>query len=256
MSINPLFKDKINFRDLGGYEARDGRKIKPGLLYRSGGLYLMSEEELESFKSLGIKFIMDLRTKQETDKEPDPVFEGIEMVQHSGLTFKGGEEIDFSPVGMSKIGQEGIDQLNALSKYYKMIPFDNEAMRILMDKVVSHDVPLLFHCATGKDRTGTAAIIILSALDIPEETVFEDFMLSNDFHRKTIDKLLKESEERIKEHPVLGELIQMRAGVTENIGRSVLHEIYNRYGSIDEYFLREYGLTQDDLQNLRDFYLE
>ena len=40
------FRKEVNFRDLGGYRAADGRKIRNGLLYRSGALGLMNPEEL------------------------------------------------------------------------------------------------------------------------------------------------------------------------------------------------------------------
>ncbi len=256
MSINPLFRDHINFRDLGGYKSIDGRSIKPGLLFRSGGLYLLNEQETENFLALGIKSIMDLRTSSEAEERPDPVFPNIEVVRHSGVAFRGGSEIDFSPVGMSKIGKEGEEQLMLLKQYYNEIPFDNEALRLLMSKVADGSVPLLFHCHTGKDRTGVFAMVLLLALGIDEETVFQDFMLSNEFHKETIEQELSLNKEKIKEHPVLRELICMRTGVTETIGRSVISEIQNRHGSIEKYFRREFSMDENSLSNLRDMYLE
>ena len=256
MSINPLFRDHINFRDLGGYKSIDGRTIKPGLLFRSGGIYLMDDSELDALQSLGIKYLMDLRTSSEAKEKPDPVIPGIEMVRHSGLTFANGDEIDFSPVGMSKIGEEGYNQLALLKKYYTEIPFNNDAFRILVSKIKSGNVPIVFHCHTGKDRTGVFAIILLLLLGVDKETALKDFMLSNDFHRPTIEEALKESSHKFNQHPELKELIQMRTGVTEKIGSAVISSIANRYGTLEDYFLNEYGLTNSDLQNIRDKYLE
>lgn len=250
------FRDHINFRDLGGYKSQDGRRIKPGLLYRSGGLYLFDQEETEYFLSLGIKYIMDFRTKEETEAHPDPVFPGIEMIRHSGLTTKGGDEIDFSPIGMSKIGKDGIDQLQKLREYYRNIPFDNDAFKNLMAMIVSGEVPLVFHCYTGKDRTGVFAIVLLLALGIDEETVMRDFMLSNYYHRDALVRALTDNADKFEEHPEVKELLTMWFGVSEDIGRSVIQEINTRYGSKEEYFLREYGLDEDAIWNLRDAYLE
>lgn len=250
------FRDHINFRDLGGYKSQDGRHIKPGLLYRSGGLYLLNDEETRQFLSLGIKHIMDFRTKEESDARPDPVFPGIEMIRHSGITTKGGDEIDFSPTGMSQIGQAGIDQLSKLYEYYWNIPFDNDAFKKLMALIVAKEAPLVFHCFTGKDRTGVFAIILLLALGVDEETVLRDFMLSNYYHRDALVKALDENAHKFDEHPEVKELLTMWFGVSENVGRSVIKEICERYRSKEEYFLREYGLSEDALWDLRDYYLE
>ncbi|MBO4234916.1 MAG: tyrosine-protein phosphatase [Firmicutes bacterium] len=250
------FRDHINFRDLGGYKSLDGRHIKPGLLYRSGGLYLMNQEETEYFLSLGIRHIMDFRTKEETDAHPDPVFPGIEMIRHSGITTKGGEEIDFSPTGMSQIGESGINQLKKLKEYYRNIPFDNDAFKNLMAMIVAREVPLVFHCYTGKDRTGVFAIVLLLALGIDEETVMRDFMLSNYYHRDALLRALNDGADKFEEHPEVKELLTMWFGVSEDVGREVISEIKTRYGSPEEYFIREYGLDEDSLWDLRDFYLE
>ena len=250
------FRDHINFRDLGGYKSQDGRHIKPGLLYRSGGLYLFNDEETEYFLSLGIKHIMDFRTKEESDAKPDPVFPGIDMIRHSGITTKGGEEIDFSPSGMSQIGQDGIDQLNKLKEYYNNIPFDNDAFKKLMAMIVAHEVPIVFHCFTGKDRTGVFAIVLLMALGVDDETILRDFMLSNYYHRETLLKALADNAHKFDDYPEAKELTTMCYGVSENIGRDVIKTISTRYGSKEEYFLREYGLDEDALWALRDFYME
>ena len=257
MSINyPMFRNHINFRDLGGYKSADGRKIKNGLLYRSGGLYLFDEIEIDRFLSLGIKYIMDFRTQEETSKSPDPVFPNIKMIRHSGITTKEGEEIDFSPTGMSKIGEEGVHQLHMVTEYYKNIPFDNDAFKKLMAMIVAHKVPLVFHCFTGKDRTGVFAMILLLALGVDEETVLQDYMWSNDFHQKTLDQALKDNSHKFDAHPEAKELTIMCYGVSERIGTEVLKVINERYGSKEEYFLKEYGLDQKALEELRDYYLE
>ena len=250
------FRDHINFRDLGGYKSQDGRHVKPGLLYRSGGLYLFNDEETKHFLSLGIKYIMDFRTKEESDARPDPVFPGIEMIRHSGITTKGGDEIDFSPTGMSQMGEAGIDQLSKLYGYYCNIPFDNDAFKKLMALIVAKEVPIVFHCFTGKDRTGVFAIILLLALGVDEETVLRDFILSNYYHRDSLVNALDENAYKFDDHPEVKELITMWFGVSENVGRSVINEINSRYGSKEEYFLREYGLSEDALWELRDYYLE
>ena len=99
-------------------------------------------------------------------------------------------------------------------------------------------------------------MIILSALGIPRNLVLEDYLLSNQYHKDTIEEVLSENQEDIENHPVLGELLSMRTGVTEKIGRTVLEEMHTRYGSIEDYLEKEFHLYPKELETLRNTYLE
>ncbi len=44
-----------------------------------------------------------------------------------------------------------------------------------------NQLPALFHCTMGKDRTGWAAAALLSLLGVPKEVVIEDYLRSNDY---------------------------------------------------------------------------
>ena len=249
------FRDYINFRDLGGYVMQDGRVIKPGLLYRSGGLYKMNAEELEVFKSFGIASIMDLRTKREADERPDPEVPGAVMVQHSGLEIGTANEIDFSPEGMRQIGASGERQVALLRAYYCEIPFYNEAYAELLRMVAHFEAPLVFHCASGKDRTGVAAMLILLLLGASRELVYEDYLLSNEYLKEDLETEFAENENEMKTHPELRELLTMLAGVSPVAGKLVLDEIFARYSGIEEYFLEEYGIDEAGIAAIREFYL-
>lgn len=254
MSKDTRFHDELNFRGLGGYPTQDGRKIKKCLFYRSGGLSRMTKEELDVFRSLGIHCILDLRTQKESKEHPDPDL-GIEMLQHSGVVSRGGEEIDFSPKGMYQIGEAGQKQLEALKKYYAEMPFHNEAFHVMVDEIVKGNVPICFHCATGKDRTGVAAMILLLILGVDEKIIFDDYMLSSEYRRERLQKILTENKDKIEEEPVLGELLTMKEGVSPEVGHLVLHEMKTRYGSYDAYLEKEFNLTKDRLNTIRDRYL-
>ncbi len=257
MQKDQRFQSEINFRELGGYPTIDGRNVRNGFFYRSGGPYRMKRSELGILENeIHLKAILDLRTKEEVEKSPDPSFPNIRMIQHSGLVSKGGEDIDFSPVGMSKIGEEGYEQIALLTEYYKQMPFGNQAFQVMFDEILQGNVPILIHCATGKDRTGVAAILLLLALGCSEETALQDYLLSNAYRSERITKMLKKKEELFQTHPEVKELILMKEGVTERIGKIVIQEIKNRYDSYDVFFEQEYHLSQDQIQYLRDTYTE
>ena len=174
MSIDARFRDALNFRDLGGLKCEDGRTVKPHLFYRGGGLYYFNEDELKEFEKLGIQTIMDLRSASEIERMPDPEISGARNIAHSGLVVRGSEDIDWSPAGMRKIGGEAKEQLRKIQGYYENIALNNKAFQIMMKEVEEGKLPIYFHCMTGKDRTGVAAIILLLALGVKKEEILKD----------------------------------------------------------------------------------
>ena len=250
------FRPHINFRDLGGYEAADGRHIKEGLLYRSGGIILMNDEELEEFNKLGVKFILDLRSKGEVEENPDPVLPDVFMLQHSGLDHKSGAEIDFSPAGMARVGGEGEDQLRKFLGYYEELPLENDAYLILLQELCALRAPLLFHCASGKDRTGVAAMLILYLLGVGTETIMEDYMLSNEFLEDNIRKELESRGEIVEKDAAARMLSLMKEGVVLETGHLAMNAIINAAPDEYTFFEKEYDISREAVDKARDFYLE
>ena len=179
MSIDSRFADVLNFRDLGGLESSDGRRVRHNFFYRGAGLAYFDEEELKEFRKLKVKTIMDLRSLYEIRTIPDPLIEGASYIRHNGLIVRGSEDIDWSPAGMRKIGGAAEKQLEQIRGYYRMIAFDNEAFRIMLNEIWEKHVPIYFHCMTGKDRTGVGAMVILLALGVKDEEIRKDYLLSN-----------------------------------------------------------------------------
>lgn len=253
--MQEIFNKQLNFRDLGGYVTKDGRMIKPGIFYRSGGIFLFNEQELERLKALKIHTIFDLRTKEEIEERPNPVIPGVNYIQFSGVMNELGEEIDFSPTGMRQIGGDGFEQLRKLQDYYCEIPFHNKAMKLFFEQIKEGNVPILFHCASGKDRTGVTAILLLLLLGVDDQTIMEDYMLSNKYLEDNIERELMENKEIIEKHPEAKELLTMMMGVSANIGETVIKTIYERSKTVEQYFLEEYGFDEEMIHNIRNKYL-
>ena len=249
------FRKEMNFRDMGGYRNREGRILKEGIFFRSGGPYQFTEQEMAALKRLNIRFVMDFRTRKEWDEKPDPVFEDALVVRHSGLESEGGREIDFSPEGMRQIGAEGRSQLAKLRRYYQLIPFSNEAMKVFFKAIREDNVPMLFHCASGKDRTGVAAILLMALLGYDEDTIIQDYLLSNQYYSDMIADAFNNSSTDFEKNPEARTLLQMLYGVSEEIGRAVYHNVLDRYGSFENYFLAEHELTLEDIADIRNRYL-
>ena len=127
---------------------------------------------------------------------------------------------------------------------------------ILFEYIQKGDVPILIHCASGKDRTGVACMLILLALGVDREIVLEDYLLTNVYQRDAIQKKLEEDKDIILAHPEREELDRMTFGVTEEIGKIVLDAIFNEYGNVETYFEKEFHINRNELQRLRSLYTE
>lgn len=248
------FRDDLNFRDLGGLKTDAGRYLRTGLLFRSGSLHSLNEREKREIDALHLRCILDLRSKGEVEAYPDPSFIGVEMLQHSGVVSKGGEQIDFSASGMCQVGEKAQKQYELLRQYYAQMPFENESFHVLMQAILKRNVPLLFHCASGKDRTGVAAMVAEMALGVKEEEILQDYLRSNHYHQHALTRLLQKHAAEIADHPQLEYLLRMRAGVVLEVGWQILQNIRKRYGHFETYIQEEYHWSKADLEAVRRFY--
>ena len=161
---------KRNLRDLGGYKTQNGKHVKKGYFFRSSRLMDFDQAELEILNSLHIKKIYDLRSKEEVKDAPDPELQGAEYIHSSAAVRADGTEVNFSPAALiaeNVYSKESNDEFT--HKVYGNLPFCYAYKKIFED-IIAGNVPILFHCSAGKDRTGIAAILILLALGVDEET--------------------------------------------------------------------------------------
>ena len=247
-----------NFRELGGYEADEGKHVRWGQIYRGipTGL-LTSDADRKLLDSLGLRLILDLRSEQEAEKMPDYVPDGARLVRICGLCLDGGKEVDFSPEDREKLLEgkpdEGRRMADAL---YKQMLFGNKAYKELFRALEAGETPVLFHCSGGKDRTGVAAILILLALGASDETIYADFVRTNECRRPELEKIWAEHAEEIAARPEQKYFYLGISGVHPDDGPFVLQTIREQYGTTDAYLEAEYGLTPARLMRLRRMYLE
>lgn len=245
-----------NFRELGGYPTADGRSVKWGQFYRSARLVALSKEERARFEQLGIRVVLDLRSDIEIQQHPDPVFQGVEQKEISAIIELEAKEINFDPAALYHLTpQEMQKDDEAFTGRYRNMPFDNKAYRYLFEKLASQQVPVLFHCTAGKDRTGVAAMLILLALGVPWQVIQQDYLLTNRYFERQVQKTLANYYQPHHPEHVRRFLMSIEGVQPHNLQASY-DEILRRYGDTNQYFASEYGLTQTDLAWLRAQYLE
>lgn len=174
-----------NFRDLGGYGTAAGRALRWGVLFRSSSLAQLTERDLDHLAGLGLRTICDFRGDDERAEAPSRLpAASPPRVVHLGIRPKVSGPLQ----EILRTGETGgIDVRDLVIAAYRAYARDHvRQYRGLFEELSDPgNYPLLFHCAAGKDRTGFAAAIVLSALGVPRDTVFEDYVLTNQYWRST-----------------------------------------------------------------------
>ena len=245
-----------NFRELGGYEADEGKHVKWGQIWRgipTGAL--TGEADRKLLDSLGLRLILDLRSSAEAKKDPDYLPDGARLVQICGLCAEDGTEIDFSPGDIEKLIGTA-PQEDPVRLMYRRMLTGNKAYRELFRALEAGETPILFHCSAGKDRTGVAAMLILLALGASDEVICADFEQTNACRKAEIDAVLAEHAAEIAADPACRMRYYAMAGVDPAAAPFVLDTIRRKFGSAENYLETEYGLTPARLMRLRRMYLE
>ena len=250
---------KLNIRDLGGLKAKDGRHIKKGLLYRSSALYFFDEDELEPVRNLGLKVILDFRAAAGVQERPDPPVDGASYYNKCAAFENFLEDLN-SPADLASLIFDENQKGNAIevlvSSYAASLAFSNKSYQFMFDCLLSEMTPLLFHCSNGKDRTGIAAMLILLALGVPEETVKEDYMLSNVNRKEEINDLIERYNISFDFTNNVKSFLTMVGGVLPQSADMMMTEILEKYGTYENYMEQEYGFDEEKLTRLKDLYLE
>ena len=251
------FAGGTNFRELGGYEADEGKHVKWGQIWRGiPTCKLTGEADRAKLDALGLRLILALRSVEEAKKEPDYVPDGARLVQICGLCAEDGHEIAFAPGDIDRLmasAPEGCDVPRVL---YRRMLTGNKAFKELFRALEAGETPILFHCSAGKDRTGVAAMLILLALGASDETICADYAQTNVCRRAEIEAVMQEHADEIAADPSCRNHYYRMAGVSPEAAPFVLDTIRSQFGSAENYLEAEYGLTPARLMRLRRMYLE
>jgi len=250
-----------NFRDLGGYVAGDGRRIKWGAVYRSGELSQLSDDDLGKLGELGIRTVVDFRSPEEVSARgqgrlpsgaqlvPLPIASSDIFSKLIPMFLEG----DFSQVPPDLLEQVNRMLVREFTEEYASL------LRALSDPA---NRPLVFHCTQGKDRAGFGAAMVLSALGVPWETVLDDYLLSNHFRKEENDKMLGMIRGFASNHggpegeEVAFSRVEGLLYVKEQSLQAAHAEIIDSHGSVEGFIIEGLGCSADGLTQLRDDLLE
>lgn len=259
-------KSVQNARELGGYPAADGKRIKHGLLLRTGNLSEISAEDIRALKeSFRLQDIIDFRMEAELPGADDPRIDGaayhhLNVIETADFD-SGDAGADFSALDAIEIIRLTLQSGMLNEKMY--IGFLTgergkrayaEFFRILLG--AQPDRAVLWHCTSGKDRTGLAAMLLLSALGAEEETVIDDYLLTNAYNAQRIAGTKQYLRAKGCDSDFCDRAVLVFDAVDERYMRTALAFLKQEYGSAAGYLCDELHLSQKDIELLKARYLE
>ncbi|MCH5198076.1 MAG: tyrosine-protein phosphatase [Oscillospiraceae bacterium] len=255
-------KSLSNTRDLGGFITRDGKIIKPRRLIRSGELKKASSEDIKILtETYHVHTVLDLRIDAEREQSPDPEMNGVKTVVLPVLdsSFFGIARDENSMEAWLKLfDNTEVDPIEVFKEMYRKLMFSDYVKpyyRVFFNTLLQNKSgAVLWHCSAGKDRAGIATVLTLMSLGVNREDIIKDYLMTGKFQKKELRKLRLLMPIFVRKKRVR-ECIKILLGV-EEIYLHQLFEIIDRDYGNDENYLREFiGLTQEELDQLKEMYL-
>ncbi len=232
--------DAPNFRDAGGYRTADGSWVKMGVIYRSGDISKLSAADLAKLQRLGIHTIYDLRTDAERASSPDQVPAGATDIQENVLG--AASTAGFAPTTPAAATQEMIQaEVTMVDAPSAQTGYHNVLTGIADRK----DLAVVYHCTAGKDRTGWASAVLLTALGVPESTVESDYLASNTYNAASNAATLAQLP------PAYAAVYEPLLTVTPAYLASGFNEVTAQYGTFANYLDKGLGIDSKTLHELR-----
>jgi protein-tyrosine phosphatase len=241
-----------NFRDLGGYATEDGHHVRWGLIYRSNKLSALTPEDEARLDALHIRTEIDLRTLEERKLEPSLWLHRPADLYESPKESLGPE------IRNSILQAHDVDSAHqVVEAFYARMPdlYKAEYAAFLRD-LIDGEEPMVVHCTAGKDRTGVASAILLSALGVPRATVIKDYEMTETL--LPVPPRSGTGAQATKVSQPIAAMDQLPDDVRVELWRSeapyiqaALDSIDHEYGSMHGYLTVGLGLTDADIAKLR-----
>ncbi|MFC9325181.1 tyrosine-protein phosphatase [Kitasatospora sp. NPDC057015] len=274
----------VNARDLGGYRTADGRVLRHGVALRSDGLNRLTDQDLDLLAGHGLRRIVDLRSLDEVreagpDRVPGlPVADiaaaelsatpiTVEPTTPGGVTlhhlpvFAADFDIyvalrdalaDRSPEKQRALLGDGraAAMMIGLYRWFVTDPVARERFATVLRLLAAPGgAPLLFHCSAGKDRTGWTAAVLLTALGVDRDTVFADYLLTNERSAAIVGTILDSFGTRglMEEPELLLPVFLADRGYLE----AAFEEVALGWTSFEDFWRDGLGLDDEVLAGLR-----
>ncbi|GAA5018802.1 GNAT family N-acetyltransferase [Actinopolymorpha pittospori] len=276
----------LNARAVAGFRISDGRRIKPGIVYRSSALSYLIDRDRATLQRLNIRTVIDLRGPAEQTKAPDRLPAGT--VSLSAPVDQ--DDLDFTRID-ALLDRQGFssqmrnrEKVNAYGPFYRMLSLVNSygepgflpklaAYKTLFDRILDarRAGAILLHCTGGRDRTGIATAILLRTLGVCEQTIEANYLASNlllqpdrddpastSFQRFTFSNVYVQPTSNHLFQKVAADLDETPQHIYDAVKlqpeylRTLWAHIDQQHGSFGTFLATEYGLTPKRIEQLKD----
>ncbi|MCX6306657.1 MAG: tyrosine-protein phosphatase [Bacteroidetes bacterium] len=243
--MKTILTHQLNFRDLGGIATKDGRHIKPGVLYRSGDFYSLTDDDIFTLEQLKLGTIIDLRAQRELEQRPDKVILTVKDVIHIDIHDAAREKAEKFLENNDARGLETV----LIGDYTRMVDSHQADFRkFLHILATTENLPLVYHCAAGKDRTGMATLFLLTALGVEMKDIWDDYMATNIVAAPFAEKIIR----KVTESGHNGEILRPLLEVRREYLQAALDRIGQKYHGLEFYL---HDILNADIPQLQDKFL-
>jgi protein-tyrosine phosphatase len=232
-----------NFRDLGGYAGHGGRQVRWRRIFRSDHLADLTPTDVAQVTELGLTRVCDFRGTQE--RAPQACV--LPQVKVHALSIEPTVVQGMKSLLASGQAPTVQDTVRLMEQTYRDFVLHNSVrFAELFGHLLESDAPLVFHCTAGKDRTGFAAALILTALGVPKAVVMQDYLLTNDLYR------MPHTSAPFAPQEVLNVLWRVQPNFLE----AAFHAVETEYGSLQHYLAKTLGMGAPEMARLETLYLQ
>ncbi|MET0715817.1 MAG: tyrosine-protein phosphatase [Mycetocola sp.] len=244
-----------NLRDLGGWSTPDG-KVVTGQVYRSAEFSGLGGPAAAEFASLGIRTVYDLRTAGERDANANVVPTGTEYIVFDILADRPGAgpaqmlQVLSDPKAAEQLLGDGkaVAMFEESYRQFLTLPSATTGYRQFFTIIAEKEHrPAVFHCTTGKDRTGWAAAALLMLLGVSNEDVMKDYLLTN-------ESLVPALQPMVDKFASIGgdpDLLRPVVGVQREFLEAAQEAMTSQYGDVETYFTKGLGVSTQTVDRLR-----
>jgi protein-tyrosine phosphatase len=237
-----------NVRDLGGYAAADGRNVRWGSVFRSAALADITPGDAAILLGCGIRTICDLRSGDERLAAPNDwaAATSIEIWARPATEVVGDSRRLLRGCLVSPERTRA-----TLTQVYREMPFAQaSAYAHIFKSLLAGRLPLLFHCSAGKDRSGVAAALLLSALGVPSEQVLADYLLSSSVHKRMCETFISDKRHADAVRDSAQSWMPLMQADPLYLA-AMFDEIQRQCGSLKEYLSKHLNISPPDVVKLQ-----
>lgn len=228
---NLSFPNLLNVRDLGGCRTLNGRQTRSRSLLRADDLNRLTPAGAEALFDYGVRTLIDLRWPDDAETHPNLFHVQPHQLNHLQLSLLGTSYAYWRSIRPHKPKEE----FNCIVLEYAKL----ETCAVLRAIAAAPEGGVLFHCVSGKDRTGFVAALLLALADVEPAAIVQDYGLSTENLRESYLAAYPDEREATLE--------RVRCPPEQII--NMLTHLHNHYGTVADYLLA-IGLQPPEIDQL------